>query len=78
MEITSQKEFGHLSHGRLKFRDLLAIKLGVERVSIITMRRSNEMRNAILSRDLAHGYSILKRFRAVIDFPQRVTMNINH
>jgi hypothetical protein len=38
----------------------------------------NEMRNAILGRDLAHGNSILKRLSAVIDPPQRVTMNINH
>ena len=78
VKITSQKELGHLSHGSLKFCDLLAINVGLERVSIVTMRRGNEMRNAILSRDLAHGNSILKRLSAVIDFPQRVTMNINH
>jgi hypothetical protein len=36
------------------------------------------MGDAILRRDLAHGNGILKRRGAVIDFPQRVTVNINH
>jgi hypothetical protein len=36
------------------------------------------MRSAILGRYLAHGNSVLKRLGAVIDFPQGVTMNINH
>jgi hypothetical protein len=36
------------------------------------------MCNAIFGRDLAHRNSILKRLSAVVDLPQRVTVNINH
>ena len=78
VKITSQEQLGHFSHGRLKFCKLLAIDLGIKRVNIIKMRRGNQMRDAILGRNLAHGNSILQRLRAVIDLPQRVTMYVNH
>jgi hypothetical protein len=42
------------------------------------MWRGNKMSNAILGRYPAHGNSILKRLSAVVDLPQRVTMNIDH
>src|SRR5208337_651029 len=78
VKITSQKELGSFSHCRLKFCNLLAIDVRIERVNIITMRCGHKMRSAVLGRDLAHGNSVLERLSAVIDFPQRVTMNINH
>ena len=78
VKIASQKELGRFSHCRLKFCNLLAIDVRIERVSIITMRCGNKVRSAMLGRHLTHGNCDLKRLSAVIDFPQGVTMNINH
>ena len=78
VKITSQKELRLFSDGRLKFCNLLAVDVGIERVSIVTVRCSNKMRYAIFGRDAAHRNSLLKRRSAVVDLPQRVTVNINH
>jgi len=78
VEVAAQQEPRLLAHAFLKLRQQLAVAPRVEGVGVVGMRRGDQMRDPVGSRDAAHHDRHLQRLRPVVNARQRMTMNVDH
>jgi hypothetical protein len=62
----------------LQFIPELAYQFRNESVILARMRRSDDVRNAVLNSHFRHGAGDFKRLRAVVKPRKYVAMNVNH
>ena len=78
MEIAAQTKAGRLADALAQIVDHLRQKLAVVTIAVVSVRRGNNMLDAVRNRHAAHLLGDVPGLGAVVDFGKDVAMDVDH